>query len=80
MRFLVRTTLNLEQYQCRRCSRFFYINKTDKSSLDIGFGCPYGCDDNGRHTRNIHTEIKEVKDIPQTEDEEEEFLKNSGGA
>jgi len=80
MKHLVRTTLNLEQYQCRRCGRFFYINKTDKSSLDIGFGCPYGCDDNGRHTRNIHTEIKEVKDIPQTEDEEEEFLKNSGGA
>ena len=71
MNLLVRTTLNLEQYQCRRCGRFFYINKTDKTGFDIDFGCPYGCDDNGRHTRNIHTEIKEVKDVPQIEDEEE---------
>jgi hypothetical protein len=60
MNQLVRTTLNLEQYQCQRCGRFFYINALDRGSLDLDFGCPYGCDDNGKHTRDISTEIKEV--------------------
>jgi hypothetical protein len=31
-----------------------------RSPLDLDFGCPYGCDDNGRHIRDIRTEIKGV--------------------
>ena len=60
MNRLVRRTLNLEQYQCRSCKRLFYINGMDRSSLDLDFGCPYGCDDSGRHTRDISTEIRDV--------------------
>ena len=55
MNQLVRTTLVLEQYQCRRCGRLFYINTMDRSSMDFDFGCPYGCDDSGRHVRDIKT-------------------------
>jgi hypothetical protein len=68
METLVRKTLELEQYQCRKCSRFFYINKMDKSSLGMDFGCAFGCDDNGRHVRDLKAEIKEVKVITQKED------------
>ena len=50
---LVRETLELEQYRCRKCSRFFYIDKMDKRFLDLDFGCPYGCDDNGEYVREI---------------------------
>ena len=64
---LVRKTLELEQYQCRKCGRFFYINKMDKSSLDLDFGCCFSCDDNGRHVRDLKTEIKEVKVVMQKE-------------
>ena len=60
MNQLVRTTLELEQYQCRGCKRMFYINEMDRSPLDLDFGCPYGCDDNGTHIRSISTEVKRV--------------------
>ena len=60
MNNLVRRTLKLEQYQCRRCGRFFYINEMDKSDYDFDFGCPYGCDDNGELTRLLTTDVKEV--------------------
>ena len=63
MNQLVRTTLNLEQYQCRQCGRLFYINKMDRSSLDLDFGCPYGCDDNGEHIRDLHAEVREVVEV-----------------
>jgi len=65
---LVRTTLELEQYQCRKCGRFFYINRMEKNSLDLDFGCPYGCDDNGRHVRNIKTEIRRVDEMPESKE------------
>jgi len=60
MNQLVRTALELEQYQCRQCGRLFYINAMDRGSLDLDFGCPYGCDDNGRHVRDIRTQVKGV--------------------
>lgn len=63
--------LSLEQYQCRHCGRFFYINKSDKSVFDFGFGCPYGCDDNGRHVRTMQIEIREVRGVEQGADSEE---------
>lgn len=62
MEQLVRTTLELEQYQCDRCGQFFYINKMDKSDFDLPFVCPYGCDGAGKHTRTLKTEVKEVID------------------
>ncbi len=62
------TTLNLQQYECRKCGRLFYINKMDKSSLDLDFGCPYGCDDNGKYVKDIKTDIREVQEVPQKEE------------
>jgi len=63
MNRLVRTTLKLEQYQCKSCGRFFYINSMDRSNYDLEFGCPYGCDDAGQHVRNISTNIEDVDHI-----------------
>jgi len=57
---VVRKTLSLEEYQCRSCKRLFYINGIDRSSLDLDFGCPYGCDDNGRFIRDIKARVQEV--------------------
>jgi len=59
---LVRRTLNLEQYRCLRCGRLFYINAMDRSDLDLDFGCPYGCDDSGRHVRDIKADMKDRAD------------------
>jgi|GEM_PF-2166281 len=60
---LVRTTLELEQYQCGICKRFWYINIDDiEDEKCLDFGCPWGCDDAGKRLRNMITEISEVKD------------------
>jgi len=69
METLVRKTLELEQYQCKKCGRFFYINKMGKSSLDLDFGCAFGCDDNSRHVRNIKTEIQQADDVPELKED-----------
>jgi len=63
MNALVRKTLNLEQYQCRKCGRLFYINMMDRSSLDLDFACPYGFDGYGEYVRDIKTEVEQVKDV-----------------
>jgi hypothetical protein len=55
-------TLNLEEYRCRKCRRLLYINAVEHSSLNIDFSCPYGCDDNGEHARDIVAQIKEEAD------------------
>ena len=55
-------TMNLEEYRCRQCDRLFYINAVQRTSLDIDFGCPYGCDDNGERGRDIVAHIKEEAD------------------
>jgi hypothetical protein len=60
-------TINLEEYRCRKCGRLFYINAVERNSLDIDFGCPYGCDDNGRHIRDIKARVNEVQEAPQEE-------------
>ena len=65
----VKTKLELQQYQCRKCGRFFYINGLDRGEYDIDFGCPYACDDNGRHVRNIKTKIQQVDDVPELKEE-----------
>ena len=57
-------TLHVEQYQCGICGRVFYVNKSEKSSMDLDFGCPYECDDNGEHVRDIETEVEKAKDVP----------------
>ena len=60
---LVRTTLELEQYQCGICKRFWYINTDDiEDEICLDFGCPWGCDDAGKRLRNLITEINEVKE------------------
>ena len=64
---LAEKILNLEQYQCRKCGRYFYINKFDKSDIEFDFGCVFGCDDNGRHIRNIKTEIQQIDNVSQSE-------------
>jgi len=53
----------LEQYQCETCGRLFYINKGDKSSLDVYYGCPYGCDDAGRHIRTLTVMVVEKQEV-----------------
>ena len=63
MNQLVRTTLHLGQYRCLRCGRLFYINALDRTDLDLDFGCPYGCDDNGRHVQDIRTEVTDVRGV-----------------
>lgn len=55
-----KSTLQLEEYRCRRCNRPFYIQSGDRGSLEFDFGCPYGCDDDGRHIGGIRTEVKHV--------------------
>lgn len=66
---LVRTTLELEQYECERCGRFFYINKIGTINNSPPYICPYGCTDStgdnfeGMHTKTLRTEVKEVTAI-----------------
>lgn len=48
----------------------------DKSELDFDFGCPYGCDDNGKHVRDIETNITQVKDVPQSETNGDDKMPN----
>lgn len=55
--------MQLEQYQCRTCGRLFYINALDRDAYDLDFGCPYGCDDNGRHVQDIRAEVTDVRGV-----------------
>ena len=55
-------TMNLEEYRCRKCGRVFYIDATERRPLDLDFGCPYGCGDNGERERDIVAEIKKTAD------------------
>ena len=57
-----RTTLDMEQYRCRQCKRMFYIHADSKDLQDVDFGCPYGCDDNGKHVRDLKAEVTETTD------------------
>ena len=56
------TTLWLGEYQCTRCGRLFYIDPVERHPLDLDFGCPYGCDDNGTHVRDIKADIEHLAD------------------
>jgi hypothetical protein len=49
--------LDMEQYKCLRCGRYFYIHKDSKASIEFDFGCPYGCDDSGWFISNIRAKI-----------------------
>ena len=57
-----RNAVTLEQYRCRCCGRQFHINKGDRSSFDLDFGCPYGCDDNGEHHGDTQVQIRPAKE------------------
>jgi hypothetical protein len=63
MNQLVGTILELEQHQCRRCGRLFCVNAPERSSLNLDFTCPYGCDDNGRHVQDIRVEMNDMMDM-----------------
>ena len=61
MNELVGRTLRLEEYRCRRCARLFYVESGDRDGLELDFGCPYGCDDNGEHVCSLGSEIKDIR-------------------
>jgi len=46
--------VTLEKYRCRQCGRFFYVHAAERHGLDLDFGCPYGCDDNGDRVGEIN--------------------------
>lgn len=52
--------VELEQYQCDKCGRMFYIDTNDKSDLDFNkYHCPY-CKDETTHTRTILLNVEEI--------------------
>lgn len=53
----------LEEYRCRRCNRLFYVESGDRGSMEVEFGCPYGCDDNGEHVCSLGSAIREVTQV-----------------
>ena len=63
MNQLVRTTLTWSSTSAGGAAGSSTSNGMDRSSLDLDFGCPFGCDDNGRHVRDLHAEIKEVTEV-----------------
>ena len=56
-------TLNLEGYRCRQCGRGFYVDEGERRDLDLDFGCPYGCDDNGRYIGPVRAEVTGTKEV-----------------
>ena len=60
MNELVGRMLRLEEYRCRRCHRLFYVESGDRGGLELDFGCPYGCDDNGEHLCSLGSAIREA--------------------
>lgn len=65
---LVRTTLELEQYECQGCGKFIYINKMDSEAMkQESFlpDCPFECTSGMTHRRTIITEVREVIDVVQ---------------
>ena len=52
-------TSHVAQCQCGVCGRVFYLNKSDRTSWDLDFGCPYGCKENDEDTKNAETEAQE---------------------
>jgi len=60
MNELVGTMLRLEEYRCRRCARLFYVESGERGGMELDFGCPFGCDDNGEHVCSLGSAIREV--------------------
>lgn len=58
--------ITLEEYRCRKCHRLFYIDPVERHPLDLDFGCPYGCDDNGDRFGEIRAERNVVTTEPAT--------------
>jgi len=55
--------VTLEQYRCRKYGRLFYINASQRHPLDIDFGCPHGCDDNGRYVGAVRAEVTSTREV-----------------
>ena len=58
MKDINRKTSHVAQCQCGVCGRVFYVNKNDKTSLDLDFGCHYGCNENDEGIRDAETEVE----------------------
>jgi len=61
----IRTTLELEQFECEKCGRFVYINKMDlevlkKKNKVIIPDCPFNCWSETKHRRTLRAEVSEV--------------------
>ena len=73
MNQLVGRMLLLEEYRCRRCDRLFYVVSGDRGSMELEFGCPYGCDDNGEHVCSLSSAIREVTRAARDDKKSEEI-------
>lgn len=64
---LVRTTLDLEQFECEKCGRMVYINSMDLEAVRERKGkviipdCPFDCWCETKHMRTLKAEVSEVK-------------------
>jgi hypothetical protein len=69
MEHLIRTTLDLEQFECEKCGRFVYLNKMEIEAVRqanpdkvIIPDCPFNCWSETKHRRTLGVEIREVID------------------
>jgi hypothetical protein len=66
---LVRTALELEQFECIKCGRMVYINGMDLEAIRHEKGkiiipdCPFECWGETKHRRTLVTEVKRVIDL-----------------
>jgi len=69
MNQLVDVTLEVEQYRCRNYGRLFWVKEADRAELNLDFGCPYGCDGNGRHVCRISARVEKARTMPRVVEE-----------
>tara|TARA_Y100000310_G_scaffold247602_1_gene253243 strand:- start:18754 stop:18972 length:219 start_codon:yes stop_codon:yes gene_type:complete len=53
-------------YRCRVCERVWYVEEREITAFDVDYGCPFGCDDNGKRLGRVEqgelVRAKEEKD------------------
>lgn len=67
----------LEQYECVKCKRKWYINTEDK--VADAMECPYGCDRHGNITRKFDMMIHDYKEYVQETQLDGPGLNKDGG-
>ncbi len=63
MKYLIGTLLELEQYQCPKCGRSVFINKTDAEAMkkeNFLPDCPFECWSATQHVNTLRTEVKKI--------------------